>query len=131
MCEPIASYVVTSLHGSNAARLRSQITQQISLAGEINESKLSHQGRPSRYAIAAAASSTALLVFAQDAATPAQAMEEVTVVGTRIVRKDYEANQPASSRSGEDTFKLSGEPQIETVLNAVAAAGSRRSPPRL
>jgi len=35
------------LHGSNAARLRSQITQQVSLAGEIDESKLSHQaGRP-------------------------------------------------------------------------------------
>src|SRR5436190_4983818 len=71
-----------------------------------------------RYAIAAAAASTALPVFAQDAATPTPAMEEVTVVGTRIVRKDYEATSPVVTVS-EDTFKLSGEPQIETVLNTL------------
>ena len=41
-----------------------------------------------RYAIAAAAASTALPVFAQEAATPTPEMDEVTVVGTRIVRKD-------------------------------------------
>ena len=76
-----------------------------------------------RYAIAAAAASTALPVFAQEAATPTPAMEEVTVVGTRIVRKDYEATSPVVTVS-EDTFKLSGEPQIETVLNHAAAAGS-------
>ena len=69
-----------------------------------------------RYAIAAAAASTALPVFAQEAATPTPEMEEVTVVGTRIVRKDYEATSPVVTVS-EDTFKLSGEPQIETVLN--------------
>jgi len=69
-----------------------------------------------RYAIAAAASSTALPVFAQDAATPAPVMEEVTVTGTRIIRKDYEATSPVVT-VGEETFKLSGEPQIETVLN--------------
>jgi iron complex outermembrane recepter protein len=71
-----------------------------------------------RYAIAAAAASTALPVFAQEAATPTPAMEEVTVVGTRIVRKDYEATSPVVTVS-EDTFKLSGEPQIETVLNTL------------
>ena len=70
-----------------------------------------------RYAIAVAASSTALPVFAQEAATPSPEMEEVTVVGTRIIRKDYEATSPVVTVS-EDTFKLSGEPQIETVLNS-------------
>jgi outer membrane cobalamin receptor len=38
------------------------------------------------------------------------------VTGTRIVRKDYEATSPVVT-VGEETFKLSGEPQIETVLN--------------
>jgi len=71
-----------------------------------------------RYAIAVAASSTALPVFAQEAATPSPEMEEVTVVGTRIIRKDYEATSPVVTVS-EDTFKLSGEPQIETVLNTL------------
>jgi len=71
-----------------------------------------------RYAIAAAAASTALPVFAQEAATPTPEMDEVTVVGTRIVRKDYEATSPVVTVS-EDTFKLSGEPQIETVLNTL------------
>ena len=71
-----------------------------------------------RYAIAVAASSTALPVLAQEASTPTPAMEEVTVVGTRIVRKDYEATSPVVTVS-EDTFKLSGEPQIETVLNTL------------
>jgi outer membrane receptor protein involved in Fe transport len=43
-------------------------------------------------------------------------MDEITVVGSRIVRPDYEATSPVVTVS-EDTFKLSGEPQIETVLN--------------
>lgn len=71
-----------------------------------------------RYVIAAAAASTALPVLAQEAATPTPEMEEVTVVGTRIIRKDYEATSPVVTVS-EDTFKLSGEPQIETVLNTL------------
>jgi len=69
-----------------------------------------------RYAIAAAAVSTALPVFAQEAATPVPEMDEVTVVGSRIAKKDYEATSPVVTVS-EDAFKLSGEPQIETVLN--------------
>jgi hypothetical protein len=57
-----------------------------------------------RYAIAVAAASSALPVFAQDA-TPDPKLEEITVVGTRIVRKDYEATSPVVTVS-EDTFKL-------------------------
>jgi iron complex outermembrane receptor protein len=71
-----------------------------------------------RYALAAAAATTALPVLSQEAATPSPEMDEVTVVGTRIVRKDYEATSPVVTVS-EDTFKLSGEPQIETVLNTL------------
>ncbi len=71
-----------------------------------------------RFAIAAAAASTALPVLAQEAASPTPEMDEVTVVGTRIIRKDYEATSPVVTVS-EDTFKLSGEPQIETVLNTL------------
>ena len=71
-----------------------------------------------RYAIAAAAASTAIPVFAQEAATPSPEMEEVTVVGTRIVRKDYEATSPVVTVAA-DAFELSGEVQIETVLNTL------------
>src|SRR5262245_1079223 len=69
------------------------------------------------YAIAAAAASTSVPVFAQTAA-PAEGLEEVTVVGSRIIRKDYEATSPVVTLT-EDVFKLSGEPQIETVLNTL------------
>jgi len=70
-----------------------------------------------RFAIAAAAATTALPVFAQEA-KPDPNLEEITVTGTRIVKKDYEATSPVVTVS-EDTFKLSGEPQIETVLNTL------------
>ena len=49
-----------------------------------------------RYAIAAAAASTALPVFAQEAATPTPEMDEVTVVGTRIVRRTMKRPAPSS-----------------------------------
>ena len=68
-----------------------------------------------RYAIAAAAVSTALPAISQEA-TPDPKLAEITVVGTRIARKDYEATSPVVTVSDE-TFRLSGEPQIETVLN--------------
>ena len=70
-----------------------------------------------RYAIAAAAASTVPPAFAQTPAAPDQQMEEVTVVGSRIVRQDYEATSPVVTLS-QDTFRLSGEAQIETVLAA-------------
>src|SRR6188474_3367968 len=66
-----------------------------------------------RYAIAAAAASIAIPASAQEVATPAEKMDEVTVVGSRIARKDYEATSPVVT-VGEETFRLSGEPQIET-----------------
>ena len=71
-----------------------------------------------RYAIAAAAVSTALPALAQEAATPNPELTEITVVGTRIAKKDYEATSPVVTVS-EDTFRLSGEPQIEQVLNTL------------
>ncbi len=71
-----------------------------------------------RYAIAAAAVSTALPALAQEAAAPNPELTEITVVGTRIAKKDYEATSPVVTVS-EDTFRLSGEPQIEQVLNTL------------
>ena len=70
-----------------------------------------------RYAIAVAAASTSLQALAQDA-TPDPKLEEITVTGSRIVRPDYEATSPVVTVDS-DTFRLSGEPQIETVLNTL------------
>jgi len=41
---------------------------------------------------------------------------EVVVTGTRIVRQDYEATSPVMTISA-DTFDLSGEAQVEKILN--------------
>jgi outer membrane receptor protein involved in Fe transport len=41
---------------------------------------------------------------------------EVVVTGTRIQRQDYEATSPVMTLSA-DTFDLSGEPQVEKILN--------------
>ena len=71
-----------------------------------------------RCALAAAAATTATQVYAQSPATPDTQLDEITVVGSRIVRKDYEATSPVVTLS-QDTFRLSGEPQIETVLNTL------------
>jgi iron complex outermembrane receptor protein len=69
-----------------------------------------------RFAIAAAATASSLPVLAQEA--PERDLQEITVVGSRIVRPDYEAVSPIVTVSS-DTFRLSGEPQIETVLNTL------------
>ena len=75
--------------------------------------------RAVRIAMAAAASTAVVPVFAQDAASPdAAKLEEITVVGSRIIRPDYEATSPVVTVTDE-VFKLSGEPQIETVLNTL------------
>ena len=71
-----------------------------------------------RCAIAAAAATTVQPVLAQSAPATADKLDEITVVGSRIVRKDYQATSPVVTVS-EDTFKLSGEPQIEVVLNTL------------
>lgn len=47
-----------------------------------------------------------------------KAVQEVTVTGSRIVRQDYVATSPVVTVSA-DTFKLSGEVQVETVLNSL------------
>jgi outer membrane receptor protein involved in Fe transport len=78
--------------------------------------------RAVRIALAAAASSSVVVpAFAQDqqaGATESSRMDEITVVGSRIIRPDYEATSPVVTVN-EDVFKLSGEPQIETVLNTL------------
>ncbi len=75
--------------------------------------------RAVRIALAAAASTAAVPSFAQDApAQESQKLDEITVVGSRIVRPDYEATSPVVTVTDE-VFKLSGEPQIETVLNTL------------
>lgn len=45
-----------------------------------------------------------------------EVLDEVVVTGSRIERKDYEATSPVVTVS-EQVFSLSGEPQIEKVLN--------------
>jgi iron complex outermembrane receptor protein len=70
---------------------------------------------------AAASSSMAIPALAQDQDAGTQdspRMEEVVVTGSRIVRPDYSATSPVVTVT-EDVFKLSGEPQIETVLNTL------------
>jgi iron complex outermembrane recepter protein len=75
--------------------------------------------RAVRYALmmgAVAAAATAVPtqpVFAQDDPTTT-----VVVTGSRIQRQDYEATSPIVT-VGEETFQLSGEVQIETVLNTL------------
>src|SRR4051812_28093389 len=48
---------------------------------------------------------------------PAQ-IDTVTVTGSRIVRQDFEAPSPVVTVDA-DTFKLSGEVQVEAVLNTL------------
>ncbi len=67
-----------------------------------------------RYTLAAAA-------FASAYAVPATAqteLEEVVVTGSRIARADYDAASPVITLDA-DTFKMSGEAQLETVLNTM------------
>ena len=57
----------------------------------------------------------------QDAAPPensAEAMEEVIVTGSRIRNRDFEATSPVVTVDA-DAFELSGEVQVETVLNSL------------
>jgi outer membrane receptor protein involved in Fe transport len=54
--------------------------------------------------------------FAQEADT--KGVQEVVVTGSRIIRQDYVATSPVVTVSA-DTFKLSGEVQVETVLNSL------------
>jgi iron complex outermembrane recepter protein len=67
-----------------------------------------------RYTLAAAA-------FASAYAGPATAqteLEEVVVTGSRIARADYDAASPVITLD-QDLFKMSGEAQLETVLNSM------------
>jgi iron complex outermembrane recepter protein len=65
----------------------------------------------------ACASSVGVTAMAQD--QPAdEPMQEITVTGTRIARPNYESTSPIVSISA-DAFELSGEVQIETVLNTL------------
>src|SRR5262245_57123984 len=58
----------------------------------------------------------------QDAATPAspasEVIDEVVVTGSRIQNRDYDATSPVVTVAA-DTFELSGEVQVETVLNSL------------
>ena len=65
---------------------------------------------------AAAAMATAMPASAQD--KPAQTISEVVVTGTRIIRQDFEAPSPVVTIDA-DAFNLSGEVQVEQVLNTL------------
>jgi iron complex outermembrane receptor protein len=58
----------------------------------------------------------------QDAATQAEPsseiVDEVVVTGSRIQNRDYDATSPVVTVAA-DTFELSGEVQVETVLNSL------------
>jgi outer membrane receptor protein involved in Fe transport len=59
---------------------------------------------------------TAIPAYAQD--KPAQTISEVVVTGTRIIRQDFEAPSPVVTVDA-DAFNLSGEVQVEQVLNTL------------
>jgi outer membrane receptor protein involved in Fe transport len=63
----------------------------------------------------AVAASASLAAHAQEQSTQ---VETVTVTGSRIVRQDFEAPSPVVTVDA-DTFKLSGEVQVEAVLNTL------------
>lgn len=69
-------------------------------------------------ALVAAAASAAINASTVHAQTSPEAIQEVIVTGSRISRPDYEAASPVVSISAE-TFELSGEVQIESVLNSM------------
>jgi iron complex outermembrane receptor protein len=80
----------------------------------------------SRWVLVAGATAIALSMIGpasgQDAAAPAEPSAEVTdeivVTGSRIQSRDYEATSPVVTVAA-DTFELSGEVQVETVLNSL------------
>ena len=77
-------------------------------------SRSSHVRQAVQLTLAAAfASAYAMPAVAQDAE-----LEEVVVTGSRIARADYQAASPVVTLD-QDTFKLSGEAQLETVLNTM------------
>src|SRR3954453_24186551 len=47
---------------------------------------------------------------------PEQLTEEITVTGSRILRRDYEANAPITTID-QSTFQATGTVGVETVLN--------------
>ncbi|MEP7244658.1 MAG: hypothetical protein ABI885_13400 [Gammaproteobacteria bacterium] len=63
--------------------------------------------------MSAVAASASLPAHAQDAR-----VDTVTVTSSRIVRQDFEAPSPVVTVDA-DTFKMSGEVQVETVLNTL------------
>jgi outer membrane receptor protein involved in Fe transport len=77
-------------------------------------SRSSHVRQAVRFTLAAAlASGYAMPATAQDSE-----LEEVVVTGSRIARADYDAASPVITLD-QDTFKMSGEAQLETVLNSM------------
>jgi outer membrane receptor protein involved in Fe transport len=69
-------------------------------------------------AAAALASAYAVPANAQVGEPAGVELEEVVVTGSRIARPDYDSPSPVVSLS-EETFALSGELQLETVLNTM------------
>jgi len=67
-----------------------------------------------RYTLAAAAFASA---YAMPAAAQTE-LEEVVVTGSRIARADYDAASPVITLD-QELFKMSGETQLETVLNSM------------
>ena len=77
--------------------------------------------RASSFGVAAGTTVMALSVAGPASgqeATPTESMAEVVVTGSRIQNRDYEATSPVVTIAA-DAFELSGEVQIETVLNSL------------
>jgi iron complex outermembrane receptor protein len=79
-----------------------------------------NQARPSRSVrpsvLASAISGILLSQAAAQEQQPQQAVEEVTVTGSRIVRRDFSANSPIMTVDSE-AFQQSSTVAMETVLN--------------
>jgi iron complex outermembrane receptor protein len=67
--------------------------------------------------MSAVATSASVSIQAQEATPPPQ-VDTVIVTGSRIQRQDYEAPSPVVTIDS-DTFKMSGEVQVEAVLNTL------------
>jgi outer membrane receptor protein involved in Fe transport len=84
-----------------------------------------------RFAIAAAAASTALPVFAQEASKPTPEVEEtetIVVTGSRILRRDAVAESPLVTVD-QETLLGSGNTTVEHYLNTLPQVVPQRPNP--
>jgi outer membrane cobalamin receptor len=82
---------------------------------------------PSVLAASALAVSFVAPARAQDAAAPAPQLDEITVTGSRIVRRDFESNSPIVTINSED-FETQTGLNVESYLNQMPQYNPAASP---